>query len=331
MAGMKRATKANARAEKEDEMGSEGNLESESEVPRDSAGQPLKKKAKVNSPQDSSDSATNATLDNGPNWKEPDYSDKAWFKKAILHCQVCKKDYASLNNVLQCLNEHKKDYLRCSICFTLALTGDTGTNNLFEHYLRRHKGNQPNRIECPYCKQSFTQEQVACHVISIHFRKAVGNPGASSATLSDAAAKFLREINPAHARKLLRGYELHVSNQWLFAEVVAPSSEDYKNIDKYIRNSQAHPEFEVKLVEVLKVVRKDDFNNWPPLESQDDNRVMLWHGTRSENIYSILTEGLKIPPRDLQMFGQGIYFADRVSKSAQYTEDLDLSVSNTSH
>ncbi len=45
---------------------------------------------------------------------------------------------------------------------------------------------------------------------------------------------------------------------------------------------------------------------------------MLWHGTKPSNIASILRDGFKRPQFGSQMFGKGIYFADRISKSAQY-------------
>ena len=49
---------------------------------------------------------------------------------------------------------------------------------------------------------------------------------------------------------------------------------------------------------------------------------MLWHGSRLSNYVGILSEGLKIAPLEAPatgyMFGKGIYFADIVSKSANY-------------
>lgn len=48
----------------------------------------------------------------------------------------------------------------------------------------------------------------------------------------------------------------------------------------------------------------------------------MWHGSRLTNFVGILTHGLKIAPPEAPatgyMFGKGIYFADMVSKSANY-------------
>ncbi|KAH7388330.1 hypothetical protein KP509_16G070500 [Ceratopteris richardii] len=50
--------------------------------------------------------------------------------------------------------------------------------------------------------------------------------------------------------------------------------------------------------------------------------MLLWHGSRTTNYVGILSQGLRIAPPEAPvtgyMFGKGVYFADLVSKSAQY-------------
>ena len=50
--------------------------------------------------------------------------------------------------------------------------------------------------------------------------------------------------------------------------------------------------------------------------------MLLWHGSRLTNFVGILSQGLRIAPPEAPvtgyMFGKGIYFADMVSKSANY-------------
>lgn len=52
------------------------------------------------------------------------------------------------------------------------------------------------------------------------------------------------------------------------------------------------------------------------------NRMLLWHGSRLTNFMGILGQGLRIAPPEAPctgyMFGKGVYFADMVSKSANY-------------
>lgn len=46
---------------------------------------------------------------------------------------------------------------------------------------------------------------------------------------------------------------------------------------------------------------------------------MLWHGTKNENLMSIMLKGLKIKPPNAahhgSLFGEAIYFSDMVTKS----------------
>ena len=50
--------------------------------------------------------------------------------------------------------------------------------------------------------------------------------------------------------------------------------------------------------------------------------MLLWHGSRLTNYVGILQQGLRIAPPEAPvtgyMFGKGVYFADMVSKSANY-------------
>lgn len=52
------------------------------------------------------------------------------------------------------------------------------------------------------------------------------------------------------------------------------------------------------------------------------DNMLLWHGTTRKNLVSILQNSLTLPvvATNGHMFGPGIYFADRMSKSAGYTD-----------
>lgn len=63
----------------------------------------------------------------------------------------------------------------------------------------------------------------------------------------------------------------------------------------------------------------------PPLKYtryNEDDTMLLWHGTSRTNLASILQNSLKLPvvPRHGNWFGSGIYFADRVETSASFTD-----------
>jgi hypothetical protein len=52
------------------------------------------------------------------------------------------------------------------------------------------------------------------------------------------------------------------------------------------------------------------------------NRILLWHGTGTENLLSIMSKGLMIAPHDAkwtgQRYGSGIYFSDSFTASSKY-------------
>lgn len=67
-----------------------------------------------------------------------------------------------------------------------------------------------------------------------------------------------------------------------------------------------------------KLNEKTRYRKWDTLH----NKQLLWHGTRLANAVGILTQGLKINPVGVpttgKMFGNGLYFANASTKSAQY-------------
>jgi len=95
---------------------------------------------------------------------------------------------------------------------------------------------------------------------------------------------------------------------------------DYKIVNDYLMNSHASTHhFKLKLEKAYRVERegeKEKFTKTIP------NRTLLWHGSRLTNFVGILSQGLRIAPPEAPvtgyMFGKGVYFADMVSKSAQY-------------
>uniref|UniRef100_A0A2P2KV49 Poly [ADP-ribose] polymerase n=1 Tax=Rhizophora mucronata TaxID=61149 RepID=A0A2P2KV49_RHIMU len=101
-------------------------------------------------------------------------------------------------------------------------------------------------------------------------------------------------------------------------------SEDYQLIKKFLMTTHAptHTEWTLELEEVFSLKRDGEFNRFSPHSKKLKNRMLLWHGSRMTNFVGILSQGLRIAPPEAPatgyMFGKGIYFADLVSKSAQY-------------
>ncbi|XP_049305863.1 poly [ADP-ribose] polymerase isoform X3 [Bactrocera dorsalis] len=101
------------------------------------------------------------------------------------------------------------------------------------------------------------------------------------------------------------------------------NSEEYKILEKYVQNTHAetHKMYKLEIVDIFKVVRQGENRRYKPFKKLE-NRKLLWHGSRLTNFAGILSHGLKIAPPEAPvtgyMFGKGIYFADMVSKSANY-------------
>ncbi|ONH93347.1 hypothetical protein PRUPE_8G227600 [Prunus persica] len=101
-------------------------------------------------------------------------------------------------------------------------------------------------------------------------------------------------------------------------------SEDFQLIKKYLLTTHAptHTDWSLELEEVFALEREGEFDKFAPYRKKLNNRMLLWHGSRFTNFVGILSQGLRIAPPEAPatgyMFGKGIYFADLVSKSAQY-------------
>jgi poly [ADP-ribose] polymerase len=101
-------------------------------------------------------------------------------------------------------------------------------------------------------------------------------------------------------------------------------SDEFKMICKYVKNTHAatHSYYDLIVEEVLKVDRPSDAQKYESKFKSLHNRKLLWHGSRITNFAGILSQGLRIAPPEAPctgyMFGKGVYFADMVSKSANY-------------
>ena len=92
-------------------------------------------------------------------------------------------------------------------------------------------------------------------------------------------------------------------------------------VEEYVRNTHAktHSQYKLKVTHVFRASRDGEA---VAHRSKLGNRQLLWHGSRLTNWVGILSQGLRIAPPEAPvtgyMFGKGVYFADMVSKSANY-------------
>lgn len=117
--------------------------------------------------------------------------------------------------------------------------------------------------------------------------------------------------------------DLHYSKLNAEIEVVDKSSKEFELLHMYVKNTHAatHTQYELEIIDVFKVIRVGEDKRYKPFKKLH-NRKLLWHGSRLTNFAGIISQGLRIAPPEAPstgyMFGKGIYFADMVSKSANY-------------
>ncbi|MEE6473712.1 hypothetical protein FKM82_010148 [Ascaphus truei] len=110
-------------------------------------------------------------------------------------------------------------------------------------------------------------------------------------------------------------------------KVVEKASEEAKIIEEYVKNTHAttHNAYDLEVLDIFKIDREGESQRYKPFK-QLHNRQLLWHGSRTTNFAGILSQGLRIAPPEAPvtgyMFGKGIYFADMVSKSANYCHTM---------
>jgi hypothetical protein len=75
----------------------------------------------------------------------------------------------------------------------------------------------------------------------------------------------------------------------------------------------------VNIYAVERLGERENIKTWDKI----GNKMLLWHGTKPENIVGILQTGFRIAPACAEstgaMFGPGVYFTDLFSKAYNYT------------
>eukprot|EP00005_Dracoamoeba_jomungandri_P000909 CAMPEP_0174254406 /NCGR_PEP_ID=MMETSP0439-20130205/3732_1 /TAXON_ID=0 /ORGANISM="Stereomyxa ramosa, Strain Chinc5" /LENGTH=1042 /DNA_ID=CAMNT_0015335969 /DNA_START=19 /DNA_END=3144 /DNA_ORIENTATION=- len=105
---------------------------------------------------------------------------------------------------------------------------------------------------------------------------------------------------------------------------VDKDTEEYKTLVHYAEkghDGRYFQGFRPEVLDILKIERdgeSDRFTDW----ADNENRQLLWHGSRLTNFVGILSQGLRIAPPEAPKtgyrFGKGAYFADIISKSGSY-------------
>ncbi len=99
------------------------------------------------------------------------------------------------------------------------------------------------------------------------------------------------------------------------------NSNTYKSLIKYVTNTHAttHNNYTIEVLDIYELDKEQDNIRYT---KDIHNKQLLWHGSRLTNYVGILSQGLRIAPPEAPVTGymlsKGVYFADMVSKSANY-------------
>ena len=98
-------------------------------------------------------------------------------------------------------------------------------------------------------------------------------------------------------------------------------SDRYKLLVEYVDKTHAstHTAYKLEVMDIFDLSKDTENKRY---REDIDNKQLLWHGSRLTNFVGILSQGLRIAPPEAPvtgyMFGKGVYFADMVTKSANY-------------
>ncbi|KAG0699726.1 hypothetical protein DFH29DRAFT_35629 [Suillus ampliporus] len=108
---------------------------------------------------------------------------------------------------------------------------------------------------------------------------------------------------------------------------VARNSSEFTALARYITDTHGGGTLNVRvsLLHAFRVEREAETSAWLAKgydKLAPGDRMLLLHGSRTTNFAGILKQGLRIAPPEAPvtgyMFGKGVYFADMMSKSANY-------------
>jgi len=138
----------------------------------------------------------------------------------------------------------------------------------------------------------------------------------------DAAAK-LKKQDDASGDARIHPLDRYYSQLHMNLKALDKTSKTYTILEKWVKQTHAptHTDYKLKILDIFEVDRPKDTEQFVPFEDLH-NQTLLWHGSRMSNWVGILSQGLRIAPPEAPvtgyMFGKGVYFADSVSKSANY-------------
>jgi poly [ADP-ribose] polymerase len=132
----------------------------------------------------------------------------------------------------------------------------------------------------------------------------------------------LKQLEAAVATAMARQRNPQVSLYDALGADVAPLPQNdrrYQDVCDYIKRTVVHS-YKVRVRDVFSVTVPEERRAFEQNTQGRSQVALLFHGTASQNVRHILRSGLICPrlPSNGRMFGDGIYFANKCTKSANY-------------
>ncbi|KAF9229724.1 PARP-domain-containing protein [Gyrodon lividus] len=145
----------------------------------------------------------------------------------------------------------------------------------------------------------------------------------------EVASKLISiNVNRDENGNLLNSLDAHFHSLGLtMMEPISQTSKEFGSLTEYVMTTHGatHTNFSSSVLHAFRVERESETVAWTNAgfdKLATGDRLLLWHGSRTTNFAGILKQGLRIAPPEAPatgyMFGKGVYFADMMSKSANY-------------
>ncbi|KIJ68826.1 hypothetical protein HYDPIDRAFT_147452 [Hydnomerulius pinastri MD-312] len=135
-------------------------------------------------------------------------------------------------------------------------------------------------------------------------------------------------LNKDENGNILNPLDVHFRSLGLtMMEPVSQTTKEFRSLTEYVANTHGatHMNIRATVMHAFRVERESESLAWRNAgfdKLSPGDRMLLWHGSRTTNFAGILKQGLRIAPPEAPvtgyMFGKGVYFADMMSKSANY-------------
>ncbi|KAJ1535003.1 Poly [ADP-ribose] polymerase 2, partial [Nowakowskiella sp. JEL0078] len=137
------------------------------------------------------------------------------------------------------------------------------------------------------------------------------------------ASKLIQSMKGNFEKNVL---DLHYDSLKCELKPLDHNDERFDVVKKYTKNTHAatHNQYTLDVLDVFDLSREGENDVFEKGKGGQikENRQLLWHGSRITNFAGIMSQGLRIAPPEAPvtgyMFGKGVYFANMVSKSANY-------------